>query len=99
MFTVTAAAEEHLAGMLRDANAPDDVAVRLASERDQLQLRADSAQPEDTTFEHEGRTVLVVDQQVNDLLDGHTLGVEEGEAGRRLSLTCDPGEAPQQAEG
>jgi len=99
MFTVTAAAEEHLAGVLREANAPDDVAVRLVSERGQLQLRADSAQPEDTTFEHDGRTVLLVDQQVNELLDGHTLGVEEGDDGRRLSLTHEPGEAPQQAQG
>ena len=87
MFQVTPAAEAHLAGMLAEASAPEDTAVRLVNEEDRLRLEADNPQPQDTTFEHDGRTVLVVDPRVAELLDGHTLGVEEGDEGTQLALS------------
>ncbi|UCF34059.1 MAG: hypothetical protein JSV78_01885 [Phycisphaerales bacterium] len=86
MLSVTDAATEYLAGLLSDAEAPDDMAVRFVYEAKGFQMRTDGEQPGDTTFAHEGRTVLVMEEQVADLLADRTLDVHDAGAGPRLVL-------------
>jgi Fe-S cluster assembly iron-binding protein IscA len=86
MLTVTQAASEHLAEMLDGANAPDEVAVRFVVEGNDLILRLDTARPGDATFDHEGRTVLLLEDGVSGLLDDSKLDVEDSDAGRKLTL-------------
>lgn len=51
-----------------------------------LGLVLDHAQEGDQVVEHNGRTVLMVDQSIGDLLDGVTLDVVETPDGRRLTI-------------
>ncbi len=76
MFTVTEAASARLAEILVQKEFPDDVAVRLVHDGGEIRLESDNEQPGDTTFQHGGRTVLVLDAQVSELLEGETLDVE-----------------------
>jgi Fe-S cluster assembly iron-binding protein IscA len=87
MLTVTDAAAEHLSGLLDQAEAPEDVAVRFVLSEEGLGLELDNERPGDATFNHETRTVLVVDEMVNALLDNRTLDVESGDEGIALTLT------------
>jgi len=87
MFTVTDEALAHLSELLTKAEASEDVAVRFLREGRGLVLQLDKTGEGDTIFEHEGKTVLVFDEEVSEVLTDSTLGVEESEAGARLALT------------
>lgn len=87
MLTVTDSAGDHLVGLLENANAPDDAAVRLVMAEGGLGMRADKPRPEDITFEHDGRTVLVAAQDVADALDGRTLDTTKTDKGTGLTLS------------
>jgi Fe-S cluster assembly iron-binding protein IscA len=89
MLTVTEAASAHLAQMLANHDVAEDVAVRFVCEEQGIGLQQDSERPGDTTFEHKGRTVLLLDAQVTELLADGTLDVE----GTRLKL-----QHPKEAE-
>jgi Fe-S cluster assembly iron-binding protein IscA len=82
MLTVTEAASARLAQMLKQQNAPAHIAVRFVCEQQTAGLRQDSERPGDTSFQHQGRTVLVLDAQVSELLAEVTLDLE----GARLTL-------------
>jgi hypothetical protein len=82
MLTVTEAAGAHLAQLLEQRNAPGDIAIRFVCEGQGIALRQDSERPGDTTFQHEGRTVLLLDAQVSELVAAQTLELE----GTRLTL-------------
>lgn len=82
MLTVTEAAGAHLAQLLAQHGLPDDVAVRLVSEGQGIALQQDSERAGDTTFQHEDRTVLLLDADVSQLLDENTLDLE----GTKLTL-------------
>ena len=86
MLTVTEAACAHLAKMLAAADAPDKVAVRFVVEGTGLALTLDKAGPNDATFGHEGRTVLLLDEDVSQLLVDNTLDIEQTDAGPKLEL-------------
>lgn len=79
MLTVAEAAGARLAQMLDDKGLPEDVAVRLVCEGQDIALRQDSERPGDTAFQHEGRTVLLLDGQVSELLTNDKLDVEGAE--------------------
>jgi Fe-S cluster assembly iron-binding protein IscA len=77
MLTVTDAAGAHLAQLLDDHGLAEDVAVRFVVEEQGIAMRQDNQRPGDATFEHEGRTVLVMDSQVSELLTEDTLDIED----------------------
>jgi Fe-S cluster assembly iron-binding protein IscA len=79
MLTMTEAAGAQLIQMLDDAEAPEGVAIRFVHEDEDVALRLDQPKDGDTTLDHEGRTVLVLDPQLAELLADRTLDVQEGE--------------------
>ena len=87
MLTVTETAGAHLSQMLGQVNASEDMAVRVVVEEDGLALKLDSESDGDATFEHEGKTVLVLDGPVSELLDDKTLDVADDGEGPKLSLS------------
>lgn len=81
---VTDATSAHVAQVLDDHGLPEGIAVRVVSEGWGIALRQDSERPGDTTFQHEGRTVLLLGAEVSELLTEETLDVE----GTELTLRC-----------
>ncbi len=86
MLNVTNNASAHMNQLLENANAPEDAALRFVIEGNTLGLKLDNERSGDTSFSHEEKTVLVLDEQVSQLLDDRTLDVEEGEQGEQLKL-------------
>ncbi len=82
MLTVTEAASARLAQVLKQQSMPEEIAVRFVYEGNGGALRRDNERPGDTTFQHEGRTVLLPDAQVSGLLAEDTLDLE----GAKLKL-------------
>lgn len=87
MLTLTKAAAGHLISLLDGANAPENVAARIQTDGGGLALTFDQQRPEDDTIKHEGRTVLVLDEQASTLLAAGTLDVKDTEAGPQLILS------------
>ncbi len=77
MLTLTEAAGARLAQILDEERLPVEVAFRFVKEEDGIAMRPDTARPGDATFEHEGRTVLLLDEQVSGLLAAETLVVND----------------------
>jgi Fe-S cluster assembly iron-binding protein IscA len=90
MLTVTESATAHLAEMLDEANAPGGAAARFVVGPEGLSLAMDAKRDGDETFEHEGRTVLLVAQDVSELLTEKTLDLKETEQGPALTLEDSP---------
>ena len=88
MFTVTEAAGAHLAKMLAEVETPENenVVIRISQSKDGLGLTLGQAGPEDTTFAHEGVTVLAIDEELSQALANKTLDVETTENGTALQL-------------
>ncbi len=86
MFSMTEAAGAHLAGILERDEAREDVFVRLEEEEGGLTLRLGPAHPGDSTFAHEGRTVLVIHDELCQELADSTLDVEDTNEGPQLRL-------------
>ena len=84
MLNVTDAAGDHLSRLLTDA--PDGTAVRFVPQGSSLIPKIDEPQAEDETFDHDGRTVLILDQQIATLLNEKTLDVRETQQGAQLAL-------------
>jgi len=82
MLTVTEAASACLAEILKREEVPEGAAVRFVHEEGGLRLQSDDERPGDTTFQHEGRTVLLLDEQVSELLADETLDAD----GPKLAL-------------
>lgn len=86
MLTVTDSAAAHLATMIDQAEAPEASAARLVARPEGLQLALDQPREGDETIEHDGRTVLLVDQSTAEMLTGRTLDTEQTEQGTVLSV-------------
>ena len=86
MLTLTEAAGAHLADILADEEYPDDIAVRFVCAESGHSLVLDSKKVGDSTLEHEGRTVLLLDQTAVELLDGETVDVKKTDTGGKLFL-------------
>ena len=86
MLTVSPAASERLSQILVDEECPEDIAIRLVLEDNTITMALDHQAADDTTFEHDGRTVLLLDQQVAELLQEETLNVEDTPSGTILRL-------------
>ena len=72
MLTLTEAAGAHLAGILDNRDYPDGMAVRFAYRDPDVSIAVDNKKPGDSTVEHQGRTVLLLDQNVADFLANET---------------------------
>ncbi len=68
MFSLSNTAGEHLASLLAEADVPDDAVIRFVVEGDGFSLVIGTARSGDTTFDHDEKVVLVIDEQVADLL-------------------------------
>ena len=88
MLVVTEAASIRLAAKLTRKQVGDDVAMRFLRKRRGWKLRPDKPMPEDVTFAHDGRTVLVLvlGPQVAQQLAARTLNARKTPAGPRLQL-------------
>ncbi len=66
MFKVTEAAGAHLSDMLAEAETPENenVVIRMSQSKDGLGLTLGQAGPADTTFAHEGVTILAIDEKL-----------------------------------
>ena len=88
MFTLTEAAGARLADKLVRKSAGEDVALRFVRQAEprRWSLRLDKPCPSDATFSHEGRIVLVLDEQSSQLLTNRMLDIRETDDGPRLRL-------------
>jgi hypothetical protein len=86
MLTMTEAAGGFLCKVLDDAHASPDTAVRVLIDGDALASTLDKPRPGDSTFVHEGRKVLVLDEQVSELLAERTLDVRSTHEGTKLAF-------------
>jgi hypothetical protein len=95
MLIVTEAAKMALAEMLVQQEAAETDAARLVIEGEDYNLPLDTAGPEDETYEHAGRTVLILAPAVTQALDQMVLDANETEEGIELELHdgSDRGEA------
>lgn len=87
MMTLTEAAGEHLAEILGNSDVPESVAVRFVCKESEISLSLDNQKPGDATFEHQGKTVLLLDQHAAEYLDGATVDTEHTDAGAKLFLS------------
>lgn len=85
MLNVTSAAGDHLRDMLERAKVPGNAAVRILVKPDGLKTTFDRERIGDTSIDHEGRRVLLLDPQAASVLSGRTLDVDtEGAEGSHL---------------
>ena len=76
MLTLSYTAGERLGLMLAEANAHGDAVIRVIVEGDVISLKIDTARLGDTTFDHGGKVVLAIDEQVSELLADMQLDVK-----------------------
>ena len=87
MLTVSDAACEHLASVLDQMDAtPQDAAIRIVQGPNGLGMSVDTPNDGDKTIEHDGKTILLLDEQVSNLLDERTLDVQQTDQGTALAL-------------
>ena len=84
MFAVTSRAYAKLSHML--LGYPENVAVRVVFRRGRIRLLPSKRRAGDAVFEHEHRTVLLLDERVIRRLDGKTLSVRTTENRSKLRL-------------
>ena len=89
MLTVTEAAGAHLANMLNEAETPEEgeVAVRMLLREGQLAVTLDEPRTQDAKFDHQGATVLVIEDELAQRLDGKTLDIESDKQGSSLVMS------------
>jgi Fe-S cluster assembly iron-binding protein IscA len=86
MLTVTDAAGTRLAHIIDREERLEEVAVRLTHDGQRIAMTVDGERPGDTPFKHKGRTVLLLDERVSQLLESGTLDVKQTDKGDRLTL-------------
>lgn len=87
MLNITEAAGGYLSRLLDQADAPSDTAVRLVVANKGLTSALDQERPGDAIFEHEGRTVLLLDEEASRALSDRTLDLEPNPDGPRLGIS------------
>jgi hypothetical protein len=86
MFTITDVAGDYLTELLENAPASAGTAVRFVVEDNTRTPKLDTAHPGETTFDHEGRTVLVLASSVAQAIADSTLDVQATDEGPQLVL-------------
>ena len=98
MLEVSEAARARLAHMLEQEAIPEEIAVRLVREPAGIALRGDSKRPGDETFQHGGRTVLVLDAVAAGLLSTSRLYIDGAELALRHPKATTSGVGSQAAQ-
>ena len=75
MLTMTDAAGSYLLELVDEADLPEDGVLRLVSTLDGLELTEDLVRPGDTTMEHDGQIVLVLNGPMIQMCADQTLDV------------------------
>jgi Fe-S cluster assembly iron-binding protein IscA len=83
---ITDRARKLLAGVVERAQGSDVAALRIVSQPEGWGMEMGEPRPEDETFEHDARTVLVLDSSVAESLKDLTLDVHDTPEGPRLRL-------------
>jgi Fe-S cluster assembly iron-binding protein IscA len=86
MLTITETAGAHLAQLLVENDASEDVAIRFLLVGEKLRPILDDVRPGDVTFKHQGKTILALDEPLSERLADTTLDVKEAGDGKHLSL-------------
>jgi Fe-S cluster assembly iron-binding protein IscA len=86
MFAVTETAGIRLVEKLAKRATDDDSVMRFVRKSRGWLLRLDKPATDDSVFEHEGQTVLVVDAKAARLLVDRTLDTKDSSAGSKLCL-------------
>ena len=87
MMTLTEAAGDHLAEILNRSDVPDHVAVRFVCRDSEISLSLDNQKSDDMTFDHYGKTVLLLDSHAAEYLDDAKVDTEQTDAGTKLFLS------------
>jgi Fe-S cluster assembly iron-binding protein IscA len=77
MLIVTEAAAAHLAQMLDAQKAPPNMAVRFTVEGQSIAMQPDTVREGDSVFQHEARTVLLLDEEMAKLFADDRLDLTE----------------------
>ncbi|MGH7201682.1 MAG: hypothetical protein ACREJB_13825 [Planctomycetaceae bacterium] len=86
MLKVTDNAGVLLNRMLETAGAPEGAVARIASGDAGFTLGVDEVRAGDETYEHDGKTVLAVNESVSQALGNQTLDAQMTTTGPQLSL-------------
>ncbi len=73
MLTVSHAASDLLAQMLSNDESSDDAVFRLVVKNHEIELEIGTVQPGDSTFTHDEKVVLVIDEEVSESVADITL--------------------------
>ena len=84
MLTISEPAYDRLSELLADR--PEDVAVRIVLREGRARICPGRKREGDRTIEHDGRTVLLIDQRAARKLGRRELGVRQTPKGLRLKL-------------
>ncbi len=84
MVTLTYTAGEHMAYMLSEQQV--DAVLRIMVTRGDVEMQPDQIRPDDETFDHDGKVVLVLDQQTAQLLGNKTIDLTADDDGSHLIL-------------
>ncbi len=86
MLTMTEAAGAHISHLLGEARFTGEVAMHLVPGDEGMRLLLDRPQPRDIRLEHEGKTVLVLNEGAAELVEDASLNVRDTEDGPKLVL-------------
>jgi Fe-S cluster assembly iron-binding protein IscA len=86
MVHVTERAREMFKDQLDQASDGPDLALRIGTIESGLAVFPDTRQDDDQIIEHHGKTILVFDREVSEVLSGRTIDVEEHSDGAHLVL-------------
>lgn len=84
MFSITNPASQRLAEILK--NKSPEAVIRFKKVKSRLRLRVGKIRASDQTFDHEGRTVLALDEPMAKILILRKLDVTATDKGPRLRL-------------
>ena len=93
MLTVTPDAEKWITTQLKEAKAPEGVAMRLFEKEGQIQMGVSKPKDEDATFEADGQTYLAVGPVAAQKLEGKALCTQETDKGPSLAIAEAPASA------
>jgi len=86
MLTITETTGGYLSKVLDEAKVSPDTAVRLVVEGNGLTAALDTERPGDAAIDHNGRKVLLLDEQASRVLEERTLDVQATADGPKLGI-------------
>ncbi len=93
MLNVTDQASARLSEIL--SGQPTDAAMRIVREGGRMKMRLASPRPSDTTFDHNGRIVLVLAEKLSAHFEGGTLDLRDTDRGPKLHIRRRSGKSPK----